>query len=253
MPVLPTSIVTAIRDRIAAPRQPRVWTAEDFADLGARAAIDQALHRLMASGKIRRIARGLYDLPGTNRLTGKPTSPDPRAVIDALARKGKVRILVDGITAANDLGLTDAVPARIEVLTDGRLQSIKLGNMVLDFHYAAPSRLYWAGRPAMRFVQALHWLRDMLPSDDGALRRRLISILRAPDRGQAIRDDLRAGFSALPEWMRAIVRDLLREAEIREPLRERNGHHHTTPVRRAPAPASARGPMMKKKGRASQQ
>ena len=207
----------------------------------------------MASGKIRRIARGLYDLPGTNPLTGKPTSPDPRAVIDALARKGNVRILVDGITAANDLGLTDAVPARIEVLTDGRLQSIKLGNLTLDFHYAAPSRLYWAGRPAMRLVQALHWLRDMLPSDDGALRRRLISILRDPDRGQAIRDDLRAGFSALPEWMRAIVRDLLREAEIREPLVKETAAA-TRPVRRAPAaPASASGPMMKKKRRAVQQ
>ena len=207
----------------------------------------------MASGKIRRIARGLYDLPGTNPLTGKPTSPDPRAVIDALARKGNVRILVDGITAANDLGLTDAVPARIEVLTDGRLQSIKLGNLTLDFHYAAPSRLFWAGRPAMRFVQALHWLRDMLPSDDGGLRRRLISILRDPDRGQAIRDDLRAGFSALPEWMRAIVRDLLREAEIREPLVKETAAA-TRPVRRAPAaPASASGPMMKKKRRAVQQ
>ena len=56
----------------------------------------------------------------------------------------------------------------------------------------------------MRFAQALHWLREML-SDDGQLRRRLISILRNADHGQSIGDDLRAGFSALPEWMRAIV------------------------------------------------
>ncbi|HEY3742469.1 MAG TPA: DUF6088 family protein [Bryobacteraceae bacterium] len=203
--------------RIRAPKTPRVWTADDFADLGSRSAVDLALHRLASTDDVRRIARGLYDAPSTNSLTGKPTSPDPHDVIDALTRKGKVRILVDGITAANDLGLTDAVPARIEVLTDGRLRPITLGNLTLDFHYAAPSRLYWAGRPAMRFVQALHWLRGMLPSDDGGLRRRLISILRNPDHGQAIYDDLRASFSALPEWMRAIVRDLLKEAETTEP------------------------------------
>ena len=95
--------------------------------------MDQALHRLVASGKLRRIARGLYDLPGTNRLTGKPTSPDPRAVIDALARKNNVRVLVDGITAANDLGLTDAVPARITVLTDARLRPVSLGKLTIDF------------------------------------------------------------------------------------------------------------------------
>ncbi len=128
-----------------------------------------------------------------------------------------MRILVDGITAANDLGLTDAVPTRIDVLTDGRLRPIKLGNLTIDFHTAAPSRLYWADRPAMRFVQALHWLRDLLPSDDGQLRRRLVSILRDPTHGRAIRNDLRAGFSALSEWMREIVRDLLRLAESAEP------------------------------------
>ena len=209
-----TSIPSAIRDRIFSVEQPRVWTPEDFADLGPRTAVDQALHRLVASQSLRRIARGFYDNPKTNRLTGKPTYPNPRDVIDALARKGRVRVVVDGLTAANDLGLTDAVPARIGVLTDGRLRPITLGNLTLDFQSAAPSRLYWAGHPAMRFVQALHWLRDMLPSDDGNLRKRLVSILKNPNHGQSIQDDLRSGLSALPEWMRVIVRDLLRQANV---------------------------------------
>jgi hypothetical protein len=133
--------------------------------------------------------------------------PNPCDVIDALTRKGKVRVVVDGLTAANDLGLTDAVPARIAVLTDGRLRPIILGNLTLDFQAAAPSRLCMVGRPAMRFAQALHWLRDMLPSD--GLHKRLISILKDPDHGLAIRDDMHSGLSALPEWMRVIVRDLL--------------------------------------------
>jgi Family of unknown function (DUF6088) len=62
---------------------------------------------------LRRIARGFYDRPQDNRIIGKPTYPNPHDVIDARARKGKVRVVVDGLTAANDLGLTDAVPARI--------------------------------------------------------------------------------------------------------------------------------------------
>jgi len=93
----------------------------------------------------------------------------------------------------------------------------------------------------MRFVQALHWLRDMLPSDDGSLHQRLISILKDPDHGQAIQDDLRSGLSALPEWMRMIVRDLLQQANA--------GATPATgpkPMKRAPAPAPiikrAKGP-----------
>ena len=211
MPALGTSVSVAILDRIHSPAQPRVWTPNDFADLGSRDAVDQSLHRLVASKDLRRIARGLYDTPTANRLTGKPSHPDPRRVMDALVRKGSVRVVVDGMTAANDLGLTDAVPARITVLTDGRLRPILLGDQTIDFQYAAPSRLYWAGRLAMRFVQALHWLRDMLPSDDGSIHKRLVSILKDPDHGQAIQDDLRDGLHALPEWMRIIVRDLLRQ------------------------------------------
>jgi hypothetical protein len=233
-----SSIPAAIRDRTSAPAQPRVWTPEDFADLGPRTAVDQALHRLVASRSLRRIARGFYDIPQDNRLTGKPTYTNPRDVIDALARKGKVRVVVDGLTAANDLGLTDAVPAHIGVLTDGRLRPITLGNLTLDFQAAAPSRLYWAGRPAMRFVQALHWLRDMLPSDDGSLRKRLVSILRDPDHGQAIQNDLRRDLSALPEWMRVIVRDLLQQANAGAPPPVEKAK----PSRRASAPA----PIMKR-------
>ena len=74
-----------------------VWTPNDFLDMGSRAAVDKVLQRLATSNTIRRIDRGLYDVPRVNRLTGKPTNPDYRAVIDAVARRDKARLLVDGI------------------------------------------------------------------------------------------------------------------------------------------------------------
>jgi hypothetical protein len=88
-----------------------VWTPRDFLDLGSRAAIDKALQRLTGANSIRR-DRGLYDLPRISQLTGKPAHPDYTAIIEAVARRDQIRLLVDGITAANQLGLTDAVPAR---------------------------------------------------------------------------------------------------------------------------------------------
>ena len=136
-----------------------VWTANDFLSLGSRNTIDQALSRMSATGTIRRITRGLYDLPQQNTLTGKPTNPDPRQVIDALARRDPTRMLVDGITAANDLGLTNAVPARIVVHTDARLRPIKLGNQTITFRLTSPAKLYWADHPATHVVQAPQWLR----------------------------------------------------------------------------------------------
>lgn len=193
------------------------WTPRDFLDLGSREAVDQALHRLNRSSDIRRIARGLYDKPKVNSLTGQPTHPDPRAVVDALARRDQARIIVDGMTAANDLGLSDAVPARIVVHTDARLKPIKLGKLQIDFKTTAPSKLYWAGRPAMRVVQALHWLHDIAADQDLAVRQRLAAIMMDPDHGASIVEDLRGDLLALPTWMQLILRDLLLSAGSAEP------------------------------------
>ncbi|WP_442593390.1 DUF6088 family protein [Parapusillimonas sp. JC17] len=185
----------------------RVWVPTDFSHLGNRDAVDKALQRLVAAGQLRRIDRGLYDRPRVNSLTKKTAAPDYRAVVDAIARRDQLRLLVDGMTAANDLGLTDAVPAHVIIHTDARRRTIQLDNLTISFKLTAPSRLYWAGRPAMRVVQALHWLKDTLPADKPRIIKRLTQVLAGPQ-GDAIRQDLMAGFNTLPAWMQAIIREL---------------------------------------------
>jgi len=187
----------------------KVWTPIDFLDLGSRTAVDKSLQRLTAAGKLSRLDRGLYHRAGTNRLTGKPTTPDVRAILDAIARRDQTRIVVDGLTAANDLGLTTAVPARITVLADARLRPIQVGNQRIIFKTVAPSRLYWAGHPAMRVVQALYWLQDLMGSDKGQILQRLRTVLSDVVHGNAIRDDLQQGLHTLPIWMQSTVRTLL--------------------------------------------
>ena len=194
---------TRIQRRIAA-QTGAVWTPIDFLDLGPRAAVDKALQRLAGSGDVSRIDRGLYFRPRRSGLTGDATNPHQKAVIDAVARRDQTRVVVDGLTAANDLGLTTAVPARVIVLTDARLRPIQLGNQHIQFKTVAPSRLYWAGRPAMRVVQALYWLQDMLQSDPSRLMKRLSVLFDSPKDGPGIRDDLRKGIHALPIWMQTI-------------------------------------------------
>jgi len=86
-----------VADRIAAASQAQVWTPVDFLDLGSRDAVDKALQRLVSGGRLRRIDRGLYDTPRINRLTKRPPVADYRQIVDALARRDQVRMLVDGL------------------------------------------------------------------------------------------------------------------------------------------------------------
>jgi hypothetical protein len=212
-----------ILDRVGQRLPGQVWTPVDFLDLSSRDAVDKTLQRLAQAGQLRRIDRGLYDTPRVNPLTKKPAVPDYRQIIDAMARRNQVRMLVDGLTAANDLGLTTAVPSRVVIHTDARRRSIQLDKLKIDFKHTAPSKLYWAGRPAMRVIQALHWLKDTLPSDRDRVLARLSSILADLKHGKAIRDDLRQGISTLPSWMQAVVRELLYEGTDRSRSRRRQG------------------------------
>lgn len=185
----------------------KIWSAADFLDLGKRDAVDKALQRLTNQSTIRRIDRGLYDRPEINKLTKRHAPPDPLQVIDAIARRDQIRILVDGMTAANDLGLTNCVPAKIVVHTDARLRPITFGNQIIRFRLTSPSKLYWAGRPAMRLVQAMHWLRNAV--DQPTLTAQVRAFLRRARNAEDLKADLADGMLTLPAWMQDILRPII--------------------------------------------
>lgn len=153
-----------------------VFTAKDFADFGDRAAVDQALCRLARGGGLRRIRRGLYDIPRVNPIMKRVAAPDVDAVVDAIARRDDVTIVSNGMAAANRLGLTTAVSARNDYLTDGPSRTLKVGNRVVRLKHASGKVMAMKGRPAGDVVRAIHWLGPDIAKDDqviDTLRRRL--------------------------------------------------------------------------------
>ncbi|MDX2345568.1 MAG: DUF6088 family protein [Legionella sp.] len=208
------SLKILILDRIKTPEQGMVWTPFDFLDLGNRDAVDKVLQRLVKTNSIRRIDRGLYDYPKKNNLIGALMAPNYQNVIAAVSRRDQSRMLVDGLTSANDLGLTNAVPGQVNILTDSRLKPIKIGNLVLKFKHTAPSKLYWADRPAMRVVQALHWLRDVIEKNNKEqIKNKLILFLKGHPKQKIIVNDLCEGLSTLPAWMQKFLKELILELE----------------------------------------
>jgi hypothetical protein len=83
---------------------------------------------------------------------------------------------------------------------------------MIQFKLASPSKLIWADRPAMRIIQALHWLKDGIkqkdPSIKTAIQNSLAKILNDPKSGAAIQQDLNKGFANLPAWMHPLLKSL---------------------------------------------
>ena len=64
----------------------------------------------------------------------------------------------DGHIAANQLGLTNAVPAKVIYVTDGHSRTLEIDGRTVRLRHACPSVMQWAGRPSEPVVQALRWL-----------------------------------------------------------------------------------------------
>ncbi len=107
-----------------------VFTAMDFADLGSRDALDQALARLARSASIRRVDRGVYDLPRTHPVMG-PMWPAADVVARAVAKQTGSQLKVSGAAAANALGLSTQISAKVEYLTDGPSRNVRVGNLAV--------------------------------------------------------------------------------------------------------------------------
>ncbi len=177
-----------------------VVTPADFVDLGPRNAVDLALSRNARSGAIRKLARGLYDLPRRDaRLGDLSSSPDE--VASALAGRDGARLQASGAHAANLLGLSDQVPVRLTFLTDGRSRRVQLGRQQVILKHTTPKQMATAGRISGTVIQALRWLgRDHVDDKVVATLRRRLS---GADKRQ-LQQDLRYA----PTWVGDVLRQI---------------------------------------------
>lgn len=177
-----------------------VFTPNHFIDLGSRTAVAQALVRLVRAGTIRRLAHGLYDYPEKHPTLGELPANYER-IAQALAGRDNLRIQPSGAYAANLLGLTEQVPARIVFLTDGANRTVQINKQQLVLKRTTPKNMATAGRVSGLVIQALRYLGQDNVDD------KIIEILKK----RLSRDDKRQLINDLryaPVWVGTIFREL---------------------------------------------
>ena len=169
----------------------------DFADLGDEPAVWTAPHREAKRKAIRRLAQGLYDFPRSHRKLGL-LAPDPEAVVAALTRRRGGKVQPSGAYAANLLGLSEQVPARIVYLTDGTPKKVIIGGREIVLKQATPRTMATSGRISGTIIQALRFI------GKERITARHIKVLRkktaAADKQRLSKDKVYA-----PAWMRPLL------------------------------------------------
>jgi len=180
-----------------------VFVPADFLNFGSRQAVDVALHRLVRKGTIRRLGRGIYDFPQEHPKLGK-LQPSPEKIAEALVGRDCTRIQPTGAYAANILGLSEQVPAKVVFLTDGPSRTIKIGTTTIQLRRTTPKNMAMAGRLSGLLVQAL---RELGKENMTAERLKHLKRILPMDKRQELLKDIRL----VPEWMHSIFRELAKE------------------------------------------
>lgn len=162
--------------------------------------MDKALSRWAAKGTIRRLARGLYEYPREHPELGT-LSPDLGRIAKALAGKDRIRLQPAGAYAANLLGLSEQVPAKVVFLTDGSSRTVKIGRQEIQLRRTTPRNMAAAGRLSGQLIQAFRHLgrAHITPERMAHLNR----TLPARERRQLLKD-----LRLAPAWMHPLFREL---------------------------------------------
>ena len=204
----PNSIDAQIARRVQRSVRGAVFTPDTFAAVGSRAAIDKALQRMVARGDLRRLSRGLYDKPRHDDLLGT-LWPSVDTIVKAIAGKDKLRTQPTGVYAANMLGLSEQVPAKVVLLTDGISRTVQAGPMQIRLQRTTPRQMAAAGRLSGLLIQAFKSMgvKHITPAHIERLRRSI----PAQERAKVMKD-----LALAPAWMRPLLRQVA-QAEGEQP------------------------------------
>ena len=124
--------------------------------LGSRAAIDQALSRLVHSEQLMRVCRGVYMRPIETRFGLR--APAVEKAIDSLSALWGETIVPCGGAAANSLGLTLQIPVQPVYLTSGPGRRLYFYRLLVRLRHAPRWQLAAPHRRAGDLIRALAWL-----------------------------------------------------------------------------------------------
>ena len=179
----------------------RAFTRSDFLDLGSTDAIGMVLQRLLKAGKLRRVARGLYDMRRRHPLLGE-LSASSDAIAEAISRRDGIRLQTTEASSANLLNLSEQVPGRRIVYdSDRRRRSMKVGTRTIEFRERSRRKMAAAGRTSGLVMAGLRSLgRAHVTSETVA---HLQKLLKPEDRLRLLQD-----LRFAPAWMHPHLRNM---------------------------------------------
>ena len=173
----------------------------DFLLYGTSKAVQKSLERLEDKQVIVRVAQGIYVRPKISKLIG-PLTPSAEEVVEAIAKRDRIRTVPTGSYALNALGLSTQVPMNIVLLTDGSPREIKVGKRTIKFKKTTPKNLLAKGKISRLVIQA--WKEIGNGKVTAEEEQKIVDLLKKEDE-----KDLKHDIALAPVWIQKIMNKAL--------------------------------------------
>lgn len=146
-----------VKERVAQTPIGEPFSSKELLNLGTRAAVDQSLSRLVKSGEVLRVTRGVYVKPKQNQYVGA-VIPETLKVVQAKLVAENECVQVHGAEAARQFELTTQVPTTPVFCTSGSSRHFRIGNLQVKLKRVSPRKMLLAGTPAGTALSALWYI-----------------------------------------------------------------------------------------------
>ena len=170
---------------------------DDFVAFGNAKAVGKAMERLVKSGELHRVAKGIYVRPVKDKVLGI-VLPGIEDIAEAIRKRDKARIVPTGSYAMYKLGLTTQVPMNVVYYTDSTPRKVKVGKQTINFKRASARNLSAIGDISKLVIQALKTIgKDKVTEYE----LHKIKELLKQEKPYHLQHDLKIA----PEWIRQLV------------------------------------------------
>lgn len=184
-------------ENIMSENQGKIFSINDFYNLGTKNTIKSVLYRLNEENQIIRLMDGLYTKPKYSEILKEYSYPDVSEVAEKLADKFSWTIAPTGEAALNFTGLSTQVPNEYIYISDGAYRDYLYRGKKINFKHTTNRNITSYSKELSILIQAIKALGKENINEEHIKKLALFA--------QNIKEDLKEDTLKLPFWIQEIL------------------------------------------------
>ena len=187
-------------EKIMSENQGKVFSINDFYNLGTKNTIKSILYRLNKENQITRLIEGLYIKPKYSKILKEYSYPDASEIAEKLANKFSWTISPAGDTALNYMGLSTQIPNEYIYISDGPYREYLYRDKKIIFKHTTNRNITSYSKELSILIQAIKALgKDNISKED---------IKKLAIFAKKIKENFNEDTLKLPFWIQEVLRKI---------------------------------------------